>query len=364
MQTGGIVGDSSGDASIGQQAIYSQVPIDILTTLKAFKESVTSQLSNLTAEFSVGVEDLEIDDEEFAERIKDGSLSFKAVLMNIGVYMHATFNEIARALDIAGLDFSDDVSLAVTPLQTTFDTFDNDMVILISKINTAITDIGGIGSGFNTIITDLNNLDFSYMIDEIVSQLKSSLGNIFDNFFEDHPMLAKVFGVDTDKRDKGREGPQGDSGSSNPVIVTPPNPPDNIIDIVINPIIGDIIDIRDDPSEDKGVPFLAKGGIFKSPSLGMFGEAGAEAIIPLEGSNKKFGANLLSAIIPEYYPEMMNAGGAIYGGDSYNRAVTHSAGDSYAENYNIMGPVNVASQDPIDFMNKMKSNYRASPTRR
>ena len=106
---------------------------------------------------------------------------------------------------------------------------------------------------------------------------------------------------------------------------------------------------------------LQRGGIVNKPTFGMFGERGAEALVPLE-KNKKFGENILQRIIPEYYPELMNAEGGIFASPttSYNYGV----GDSYEERYSILGPVNVMAQDPVDFTNKLKDKYRVSPGRR
>lgn len=61
-----------------------------------------------------------------------------------------------------------------------------------------------------------------------------------------------------------------------------------------------------------GIAGLAKGiSTTKGPQLSMIGEAGAEAVVPLEGSNKKYGAAILKEIIPNYFPEMAYAGGSI-----------------------------------------------------
>jgi TP901 family phage tail tape measure protein len=40
------------------------------------------------------------------------------------------------------------------------------------------------------------------------------------------------------------------------------------------------------------------------PQLAMIGERGAEAVVPLEGINKKYGRNILSKIIPKHFPEL------------------------------------------------------------
>ena len=97
------------------------------------------------------------------------------------------------------------------------------------------------------------------------------------------------------------------------------------------------------------------GGVFNAPTLGVFGENGPEALIPLSGTDRKYGLELLNAIIPRYYPELMHATGGLFG---TNYATNYNAGDSYAENYNIMGPVYVEANKPEDFTNSMKYKFR------
>ena len=47
------------------------------------------------------------------------------------------------------------------------------------------------------------------------------------------------------------------------------------------------------------------GGIARNPELSLIGEKGPEAIIPLVGSNKRYGKEILSHILPRYFPEMI-----------------------------------------------------------
>lgn len=102
-----------------------------------------------------------------------------------------------------------------------------------------------------------------------------------------------------------------------------------------------------------------KGGIATSPTLGIFGEAGAEALIPLEGRNKKFGREILSTIIPKYYPELMRQTGGVYGGGGGNSY----GGDTFSESYSITGPITVVAQNPQDFTEQLKRRYRTSKRR-
>jgi len=101
----------------------------------------------------------------------------------------------------------------------------------------------------------------------------------------------------------------------------------------------------------------AKGGIATKPTFGMFGEAGAEALIPLEGHNKKYGLSILESIIPKYYGELMQQRGGVYG---TSRSTTINE-TSNAENYNIYGNImlpNVSRAN--DFGSEMKMRFRSS----
>ena len=110
------------------------------------------------------------------------------------------------------------------------------------------------------------------------------------------------------------------------------------------------------------VPKYAKGGVAERASLGIFGESGDEAIVPLEGVNKKFGRDILNSIIPEYYPEMMGSDESpTMFGDVYNRELTKTTGDTSNENFNIYGPISVVNpENSMDFLNDMKLRARAS----
>jgi len=104
-----------------------------------------------------------------------------------------------------------------------------------------------------------------------------------------------------------------------------------------------------------------RGMITDKPTMGVFGEAGAEALVPLEGKNKKFGRQILETIIPNYYPELLGieaqAGGIF--NTSYTGGSTIS--EIYEDNYNITGPINVTGvQNVNDFMNTLKNKARAS----
>lgn len=101
----------------------------------------------------------------------------------------------------------------------------------------------------------------------------------------------------------------------------------------------------------------AQGGIYKSPSIGMFGEEGAEAIIPLEGTNRKYGEELMRHIIPKYYPELMFQRGAMFTGGG-GGSITNN--ERFEENYNVLGPVYVNADNAREFGEDMKYRYRMS----
>lgn len=103
-----------------------------------------------------------------------------------------------------------------------------------------------------------------------------------------------------------------------------------------------------------------KGGIFSKATAGVFGEAGAEALVPLEGSNRKFGERILQNIIPKYYPDLMFQGGGIFG----RGTITNTTGDTFSESYTITGPITVVSNNPADIYEQLKGRARAASPRR
>lgn len=108
---------------------------------------------------------------------------------------------------------------------------------------------------------------------------------------------------------------------------------------------------------------FAKGTIATKPTMGIIGEAGPEAVVPLTGSNKMQGRRILDYIIPKYYPELM--GGGYPGMASTMPVYAGAGGDTFTETYNILGPVTVKSDRPDKFMKELQMRYRtASPTRR
>lgn len=87
----------------------------------------------------------------------------------------------------------------------------------------------------------------------------------------------------------------------------------------------------------------------KGPMVAMIGEAGAEAVIPLEGANKKYGKDILMEIIPKYFPEMTRQTGGIINDNSRK------------EEFNILGPVTVHGIANVDDMaDEFKYRYRTS----
>jgi len=90
----------------------------------------------------------------------------------------------------------------------------------------------------------------------------------------------------------------------------------------------------------------------RGPMMGMIGEKGPEAVVPLAGANRKYGAEILEQIIPKYFPDMMRfqAGGVVGGGTTtYN---------TRSDNFAINGPINITTDSPEDFMNQMKYKFR------
>ncbi|MBE3094413.1 MAG: phage tail tape measure protein [Actinobacteria bacterium] len=108
-----------------------------------------------------------------------------------------------------------------------------------------------------------------------------------------------------------------------------------------------------------GIVGLQKGAMVKGPQMALVGEAGPEAIIPLEGMNKKYGEELLKYIIPKYYPDLLKlqTGGMVGGG----RSVSYGGDTNQNENFSIMGPIYVQGvADENDFVEKLRFKMRSS----
>jgi len=110
----------------------------------------------------------------------------------------------------------------------------------------------------------------------------------------------------------------------------------------------------------------AEGGILglqkgikktSGPTFAMIGEKGAEAVIPLEGINRKYGEKLLRYIIPKYYPDLIALQrGGVTGGEG-----PIDYGDTTNENVNVYGPINLNNVTNADaFMSELKYRSRAS----
>jgi TP901 family phage tail tape measure protein len=102
-----------------------------------------------------------------------------------------------------------------------------------------------------------------------------------------------------------------------------------------------------------GIIGAQTGMITKGPQVSLIGEAGAEAVVPLEGVNKKYGKKLLAQILPRYFPEFgVHQYGAIVGGGG-------NTSNNYNESYSINGPITVNGvQNVNDFMNQLKMRSR------
>lgn len=88
----------------------------------------------------------------------------------------------------------------------------------------------------------------------------------------------------------------------------------------------------------------------KGPQFAMIGEAGAEAVVPLEGANRDNGLAILSKIIPKYFPEL--SGIPVMQGGS-TPSITKVTSDEGTE-YHIHGDINVYSpEDAQDFVDKV-----------
>lgn len=111
---------------------------------------------------------------------------------------------------------------------------------------------------------------------------------------------------------------------------------------------------------EQGIVALKQGArIVRGPQPAIIGERGAEAVVPLEGVNRKYGQQILQSILPRYFPEM-----TMYNPIGTGGGITDTVNNTYAtDNYNITGPITVVSRSPQDFMEQMKYQYRASRRR-
>jgi len=112
----------------------------------------------------------------------------------------------------------------------------------------------------------------------------------------------------------------------------------------------------------RGLLALQRGFITRGPQLAVIGEAGSEAVVPLEGPNRRFGKQILEYILPRYYPELTTqaqAGGIF--GTTYTRNVTYTTGPTSVEEYHIHGPINVTGVSNVnDFVEQLKYRARVS----
>jgi len=210
-------------------------------------------------------------------------------------------------------------------------------------------------------------------VGEAANQLKDFIGHVKDGFaalyeyIEGHPLEPKVNHSQIDDLmvtiNSAKE-VLGDLGITMKT-VTPVAP---------RGFIPDVQKAREDLYEVMGIEgivseinpalakllFKARGGITSGPTPAIIGERGAEAVIPLEGANKKFGKDILDYIIPKYYPELMKQRGGIAGA-TYNRNITYTSGPSATENITITGPIQLPGvRDVSGFMNELKLRARAS----
>jgi len=315
MQTGGIVGGGTGELPTTG---FSEI-------LKLFAETTKQQLDKLISEFTFDQEDLEIDADEFNERVKDGSLSFKAIMLNIGQYMHSVFNKLFATFNDINNQFKQfisDLSKSTSTLSTTLSTFNTNMLSLISKISSITTSGGATTPGGGNNGGGGGSNDGSVEKETVASHRIEEKGGKYYGYATSTSGKEKGFG----------------SNQTRSIVESY---------LTSNWPIGKEIG-------------WAKGGIANKPTFGMFGEAGAEALIPLEGANKKLGKRILESIIPEYYPEMMQQTGGTFGGDSYNRNTTYGDTTSYNEDWNITGPVNITTQSPENMMEQLKYKFRSA----
>lgn len=110
---------------------------------------------------------------------------------------------------------------------------------------------------------------------------------------------------------------------------------------------------------EKGIVAAARGITeTRGPTPAIIGENGAEAVVPLQGINRRNGLEILKRIIPEYFPELtpMEAGSIV--SSSYGGVKTNPSGPATVvqgnKEYHIHGDINVYGvQDVGEFMDEL-----------
>ncbi len=102
-----------------------------------------------------------------------------------------------------------------------------------------------------------------------------------------------------------------------------------------------------------GLRLFQHGGVVRGPTMGLMGEKGPEMIVPLSPRYKDERNALLSKVVPDYFKDRAFAEGGVV---SPSRNISYGVGDTNTEEYNILGPVSVNANNPIEF-GKEISNY-------
>jgi len=341
MQEGGVVGD--GDTGDSIRGIFT----NIYETIKSFQDTTKTQLDQLLSEFTFTEEDLEIDTEELNNRMREGGISFKALIFNAVQYIHAVFTEVSSNLSSAISQLNPPLGVLkdfINNLGNTLNSFKGSMDNIITNLNSIVTSMGTLINSIGTTYSGGGGGTTGGGSRSSGGGGKTpSGGGATGSDDDDYNKIHKVWVITKDDKYEGWA--ESTSGKSKRMTTSPKTLGYAYALGAVRHYLG------------KKVSWQT-GGVVKSPTFGLFGEAGAEALIPLEGSNRKFGKSILESIIPEYYPELMNQAGGIFSNQSiYNR--TYGGDTSEVEEYNIMGPINVMGvQNVNDFMNEMKFKSR------
>ena len=110
---------------------------------------------------------------------------------------------------------------------------------------------------------------------------------------------------------------------------------------------------------EKGIVAAARGITeTRGPTPAIIGENGAEAVVPLQGINRRNGLEILKRIIPEHFPELtpMESGSIV--SSSYGGVKTNPSGPATVvqgnKEYHIHGDINVYGvQDVDEFMDEL-----------
>jgi len=303
----------------------------------ALTGSTASTMSELTDEEFILAAALKTTAQDL--RMYEAGIEGKTIAEKLGL---VSTNNLSNAYSILRQAASD----AVSPMYTYAEALNN-QTIQSGLANQALIDLKSSASNLADYLEE--NVDDFTIGDQLITDIDKAILKIDELILKLDELIRKQ-----NKADVG--GSRGHGGGD----VKPKPPKDTTPDWLkwLSPL-------HSDPwrPSAKGIMPKLQNGIRRidKATPAIIGEAGAEAVVPLEGANRRYGESILQSIIPRYFPDMARAqSGGIFG-TNYSRSVTHTTGPTTVEEYNIMGPITVQGvSDVSSFMDQLKRSARAS----